>query len=236
MRIMLAVAIVLVGACNKDREKDAEIARLKAQLAAQKPAPTPPAPNPQPETVPPPATSGTPTPPPPPTASGQTDQDVGRAMGDRLLAGTLTADDMKILLREAERNKAITYAHLMKNADKYKNDPWRLRGRLIQINESNDGITTGQIALDEWGNQLMHFEGKLSTDFVENNVVEILGVLEGSYSYTAINGWEMTVPQILVAAMTKRGGLDKIAGKKQLRDENDIDRELRRQGLQRVPE
>lgn len=207
MRYVL-VAMLLV-ACNKGGDdKDKEIARLRAQLAAQKP----PAPNPQPETVPPAATSGTPMPPTPPPSEG-TDSSLGAALGNRLLAGTLTPEDLRILLNEAERNKAITYAHLRKNADKYKNDPWRLRGRLLQITES-DGLTSGQIALDEWGNQIMHFEGKLSTDFVENNVVEILGVLEGNFSYTAVNGWNMTVPQIVVAAMTKRGGLDKIAGKK----------------------
>ena len=202
MRYVL-VAMLLV-ACNKGDDKDKEIARLKAQLAAQKP----PAPNPQPETAPPPASAGATAVSPPSTLADPAD-----ALAKRVVAGNPTNDDLKQLVLDADANKSITFAHLKKNAEKYVGKPWRLAGQLLQIEEAN-GETTGQIALDAWGNQIVHFEGKISTDFVDHNYVEIVGLLGGNFSYTAVNGWNMTVPAILVASMTKRGGLDKLAGKK----------------------
>ena len=166
-----------------------------------------PAPNPQPETVPPPIAPGTAdNPPAPPTALSDDQKFIVKA-----LKGQLSADEMKKLIVDATANKSITYAHLKKNADRYKWKPWRCYGRIVEIAEEN-GSTRGRISLSDYSDSVLYFEYPGETDFVQNNVVEMAGLLASNFSYTSEAGWNITIPAISAVSITKRGGLDKIAG------------------------
>ncbi len=204
------LAALFLFACNKASDKDAEIARLKAQLAKDKA----PAPNPQPETVPPPVT-GPPSADQPPTAPANLSPD--ELLAKKIVNNQqLTPDEMKTLVTEANANKSITYAHLKKNADKYTWKPWRLTGRIVEIAEVK-GTTRGRVSLSDYADQVMYFEYGGETDFVENNVVEMAGVLASTFSYESQAGWKITIPAISAAALTKRGEIDKMAGIKHKR-------------------
>lgn len=129
----------------------------------------------------------------------------------RLLNGKADDDDLRDLIGEANKNRDITFAHLKKNADRYKLRPWRFRGRILEIAESG-GDTRARISLDSYGRSVMYVEAKFSTDFVENNFVEVLGLLAGSFDYTSQAGWHITVPAITAAAIEKPGALEKRLG------------------------
>jgi hypothetical protein len=209
----IVLVCFVAGACSKSSDKDAEIAALKAQLANQQKAQ--PSPNPQPETAPPRVAGGSRAPKVP--SAGNPADDLSK----KIVNGVkLSPDELKALVQMANVNKSITYAHLKKNADKYTWRPWRLTGRIVEIAENN-GLTRGRVSLSDYADQAMYFEYGGETDFVENNIVEMAGVLASNFSYTSQAGWKITIPAISVAAITKRGQIDKLAGIKHKRSEED---------------
>lgn len=177
-----------------------------------------PAPNPQPDTAPPPISPAVgdhaPAMPVATTAA--------EALTLKVLKGALSDGDLKTLVIEATANRSITYAHLKKNTDRYKWKPWRLYGRIVEISE-RDGTTRGRVSLSDWQDQVLFFEYPGETDFVQNNVVEMVGVLASTFDYTSQAGWNISIPAIAVAAITKRGGIDKLGGIKHRRSSDDDD-------------
>lgn len=136
------------------------------------------------------------------TAANTTAKPAETSLSDRIADGKVTDDDVKLLLEQAAKNRAITYAHLKKSTDRYKGDIWRFRGKILEIAESK-GTTRARIALDSYGQKAMLVEAPFETEFVEGNRVEVLGVLAGAYSYTSQAGWNITIPAMLAARITK---------------------------------
>lgn len=199
MRFVLAC--LLLCSCNNSGAKDREIELLKAQIAAQKDHPEPPEPPiAQPRELPPGISP----------------------LEDRLVRGKLTDADVAAFVRDGTANRGtITYAHLKKNAERYKGKPWRVNGVIVEIHE-HDGETTGRLVVNGYDpNAVVYFTQQGATDFVENTVVEMAGELWGNYTYESQAGWKITIPWLMSAAMTKRGGLDKIAGIKRRRSSED---------------
>ncbi|MGI8556490.1 MAG: hypothetical protein ACR2LT_09075 [Pyrinomonadaceae bacterium] len=108
----------------------------------------------------------------------------------------------------ADVDKSITYEQLKKNADRYAGKPWACKGKILQIQE-RDGNTTALISLDGWGNKNVQVGGELTTDFVENNQVYVVGYLAGNYSYTSIANWQITIPLLAARAIMKPGEVSK---------------------------
>ena len=97
--------------------------------------------------------------------------------------------------------KTISFAQLDKNPYKYEGDYVKYTGEILQITESF-GITGMRLAVTKsayggysasdviwvryWG----------TTDFVEEDVVTVYGEITGSYSYTSVAGWEITIPSM----------------------------------------
>lgn len=131
----------------------------------------------------------------------------------KIVAGNMSTEEIVELINEAKDNKAITYAHLKKNAEKYKGKPWRTIGRLVEVAEV-DGETRARLNTSPSGENIIYVVGKFETDFVEDNVVEVVGVLSGTFEYKSQAGWDLSIPALIMAAMTKRGGLDKLAREK----------------------
>lgn len=112
------------------------------------------------------------------------------------------SDEDQIRKNIAEIDKSITYEQLKKNADKYAGKAWACKGKIMQIQEDG-GRTTALIALDGWGNKNVQIAGNLTSDFVENNQVYVVGYLAGNYSYTSVANWELTIPGLAARAMLK---------------------------------
>ncbi len=73
-------------------------------------------------------------------------------------------------------------------------------GKVLQINE---GFITTDIRLavtkTSYGysvNDVIWVEYIGTTDFVEDDIVTVYGEITGSYSYTSIAGWKITLPSM----------------------------------------
>ncbi len=122
---------------------------------------------------------------------------------NRLFRGALTEADLSKMSTLADKNKTITYAHLKKNADRYKGEVWRFRGKILEISEGKDR-TIARVSLDGYGQSVLWVDAPFVTDFVDNNRVEVLGVIVGSHSYTSQAGWNISIPAVAAARITKR--------------------------------
>jgi hypothetical protein len=187
----LIVALVLCGACDgskpanralaeweKPRPLPKPTAEQKAAVAQPAATPVPPVENPE------------------------------DALVRRILTGTATVPDIIEMMKTAEANsKRITFAHLKKGPDKYKGEPWAFRGKILEIAEV-DGHTRARVAIDSYGQKAIYVEAGFTTDFVEDNTVDIVGLLWGSFSYKSQAGWDMSIPALYAAKIAKRGELD----------------------------
>ncbi len=100
----------------------------------------------------------------------------------------------------------IKYAHLKKNADRYKQIPWSFSGRIVEITETESG-SFARVSLDAFGNNIIFVVAQFHTDFVEGDSVDVLGMLAGSYSYKSQAGWDIAIPSMLARSIQKRGTL-----------------------------
>lgn len=115
--------------------------------------------------------------------------------------------EVKRVLSAAEKKarykkscKTIPYKHLKKNLDKYAGRRYKARGQILQIMEDFNR-TEMRIAVtrDSWGwniDDVIYVTYDGTTDFVEEDVVTVYGEITGSYSYTSVAGWQITVPGV----------------------------------------
>jgi len=112
---------------------------------------------------------------------------------------TLSKAEQKARYKKSCKN--IAYKQLKKNPDKYAGERYKAHGQILQIMEGF-GQTEMRIAVtkDSWGywnyDDVIYVTYEGTTDFVEEDVVTIYGEITGSYSYTSIAGWEITVPGV----------------------------------------
>ena len=111
-------------------------------------------------------------------------------------------DDATISKNIAGIDKAITYAHLKKNAAKYAGEPWAFTGKILEITEK-DGMTAARISIDDWAQNVLFVSGMLTTEFVEKDRVYVVGYLAGDYSYTSQANWKITIPSLAIRAVIK---------------------------------
>ena len=95
--------------------------------------------------------------------------------------------------------KTISFAQLEKNPDKYDGEYVKYTGEILQISEGY--FMTGiRLAVTQtsygWysADDVIWVEYVGTTDFVEEDVVTVYGEITGTYSYTSIAGWEITIP------------------------------------------
>jgi hypothetical protein len=189
----------VIGGGQPNDVKEREIAALKAQLAA---AQAPPAP-----AVAPPEAA---TPPPDPV------------LHQPVETGNLTGADLAALLALADGNKAITYSHLKKNAERYKGKEWAFSGPILEIQEAN-GRTIARINDGYYGESVMWIVAPFETDFVQGKVVDVAGLLAGTYEYKSQAGWDITIPALFAQSIQKRGTFDKVRPRSAHRHHTDDD-------------
>ena len=111
----------------------------------------------------------------------------------------LSAAEKKARYKKSCKN--ISYKRLKKNPDQYAGERYKARGKILQIMEGL-GQTEMRIAVtkDSWGywnyDDVIYVTYDGTTDFVEEDVVTVYGEITGSYTYTSIAGWTITVPGV----------------------------------------
>ena len=212
MRAMLLFCAVVATSGCKDRTaldaKDKEIAELKAKL--------------QPAAARPPASLGAAAQPQPSLTAEHADPPAAESEGSQALKVVVArvraaaADPAKLaaLVEEASAPevKKITYAHLKKNAIKYALSPYKFTGRILEVSE-HDGTSTARVSTDYYGNNVFYIVALGESDFVQGDVVDVLGFLTGTHSYESQAGWNITIPEMVTLPFLKRGTLAKLMPK-----------------------
>ena len=205
MRYVL-MAAMLVGCQRRDSAREKEIAELRAQVAklAEKSA----------ESEHPAAKEETPS---APSTRKVYDESKATADNERLGAdapGEMTGKWLEELLRRADENKSITYAHLKKNADRYATQAWSCRGRILEISEetlpNGPTFSSGRLSLSDYTDEVIAFVAPFTTDFVQGKVVDLAGFLTGKITYQSQAGWTITIPSIAARSIAKAGAFAKI--------------------------
>ncbi|MDP8254232.1 MAG: hypothetical protein P9M14_00645 [Candidatus Alcyoniella australis] len=104
----------------------------------------------------------------------------------------------------ASRVEKLSFARLDKNPDRWKGTFVRFRGQVFNIEEGG-GSTVMQVNVTHlgygiWNDQIMVFYGGY-TDAVKDDIITFYGTVSGSYSYTTVAGWTMTVPLVQAEAV-----------------------------------
>lgn len=131
--------------------------------------------------------------------------------------GKLSDADRLQILEESKHNTVIDYAKIKKNSARYMGKAWTLYGVIAEIHETEeDGepMTTARVLVATsyaGSDEVVYVTAPFRTDFVENSIVDVLGVLNRDISYTSQAGWNITIPGMIAVAIVKHGGLAKWA-------------------------
>lgn len=207
MRTVLILAAALACSC-KDAAKEKELAELRAKVAnieapplpglsaVRKAAPEISRPGLAQREVPPDSVE-------PPTEKDRIAAKVKHAAID------IAAFQALYLESQSPESKKLSYALLKKNPGRFSGTTWALTGKVIEIQETS-GVTICRLALDYYQQNIVFLAAFGVTDFVEGDVVDVLGVLNGSYSYTSEAGWNITIPSMVGTRLLKHGELAKL--------------------------
>lgn len=97
--------------------------------------------------------------------------------------------------------QSVSYKVLKKNPDKYIGTKVKFTGQVLEIQESGN-YTIMRIAVTNLGYGMWDFNDALlvefnnSTEIVEDDIVNVYGVITGTYTYTSIAGWNITIPSM----------------------------------------
>lgn len=101
----------------------------------------------------------------------------------------------------------IAYAELARNPDSYKGQYVSFRGQIIQVQESGSdlicriNVTKGNYGL--WNDTVLisyiYTDGE--SKFLNDDIVQLYGLYNGTYTYESVLGSNITVPQIQVKYM-----------------------------------
>ncbi|EAD5308146.1 hypothetical protein ED407_02855 [Listeria monocytogenes] len=98
-----------------------------------------------------------------------------------------------------ENSKDISFQMLDKNADNYINEPYYIKGEVVQaIEDGGETLLRVNITKDEYGD----YDNTVAvlyddvTDAVEDDIIEVYGKIYGKYKYESTIGAKLTVPGI----------------------------------------
>lgn len=80
-----------------------------------------------------------------------------------------------------------------------------------------------RVSLDYYGNSVIWVISMGESEFVQNDVVDVIGFLTGTHSYQSQAGWNITIPEMVALPFMKRGTLAKLSpkGKGAKRDDDE---------------
>lgn len=95
--------------------------------------------------------------------------------------------------------KAIEFKVLNKNPDAYKGQKYFATGQVVQIME-NFGTTDIRLNVtrDQWGywDDTIYVTFKGTVPAYEDSIIRVWGEIKGSYTYTSVAGWNITLPWV----------------------------------------
>lgn len=106
-------------------------------------------------------------------------------------------------------NSRLTYAHIHKNPARYMNTPWKFTGRILEIHE-DDVMTKARISVDYYGSQQFLVLTYGQSPFIEGDMVDVLGLLTGPFTYQTQANWTVTIPSMIAVPLLKRGEINRI--------------------------
>lgn len=97
--------------------------------------------------------------------------------------------------------QSLDYLKLKKNPDRYAGEYVKYSGEIVEIQEG-DNFTIIRLAVTKTSygydfNDIVFVNYPGYTDYVDEDIVTVYGVINGSYSYTSQAGWEITVPSMI---------------------------------------
>jgi hypothetical protein len=197
-----ALALLLFASCNRtDPAKEKELVELRDKVAKLQ---APPAMAAVKEAAPPVVR------PQEPPAEAVESPTEGQKIAAKVkhAATDLKAFAELLLESDSPESKRLSYALLKKNPDRFAGTPWRVTGRIVEIQETN-GTTICRLALDYYQQNIVFVVAFGETDFVEGDTVDVLGIISGAYTYRSQAGWNITIPSLVGTRLLKRGDLAK---------------------------
>lgn len=92
----------------------------------------------------------------------------------------------------------FSYDLVARNADEYKNNKYKVTGRVIQLTNTKDTSTDMRVALNNDSDQTIYLRN-VSIDnskFLEDDYITIYAVVLGEHSYTSIMNQKITLPEL----------------------------------------
>lgn len=97
--------------------------------------------------------------------------------------------------------ESLSYKELKKNPDKHIGKKVKYNGKVLEVTES-EGKTVMRIAVTKLNYGIWDFNDAIwvtfdgETSAVEDSIISVYGDITGSFSYTSIAGWKITIPSI----------------------------------------
>ena len=91
----------------------------------------------------------------------------------------------------------ITYQQLNSNANSYLNQRITYQGTIVQVCSSNE------YRVDVGSSDIVYVIDNSNSNFIQDDLIQLWGVVDGYYSYTSQAGWQITIPKIQSHYMEK---------------------------------
>lgn len=127
---------------------------------------------------------------------------------DRISTEEIEITEDLIRFLDYRNKEPIGYVHLKKNAKRYAGKPIALTGKIIEIQEGEEG-TFARVGLNGNNDDVFAVGARFQTDFVENNWIGITGYLAGAFEYTSQAGWNVTIPAVAARHIVSKRDFDK---------------------------
>jgi len=116
---------------------------------------------------------------------------------------SLSDSDRKNIKNTAKQGP--NYKELIKNSDRFIGNVVVYSGKVIQIQEEKNGDGFIRLNLDNdlFSDEIIFVNYSKSTDVVEDDLVTIYGILNGSYTYTSQANYNITIPSLNAGVIEK---------------------------------
>jgi hypothetical protein len=114
------------------------------------------------------------------------------------LTDSISYDDYKKKVKND--SEEIRFALLDKNPDKHTGDRVKFEGQIVQIMEDESStIIRLAVTKDSYGydmDDIMYITYDTTTPFVEDDIINVYGVIQGSETYESQAGYQITLPSM----------------------------------------
>src|SRR5665648_177747 len=139
---------------------------------------------------------------------------VKQVAADKVIADAKAVEDKKIAdakaaaAVEAAKPKHIAYKELARNPDTYNGTNVIFTGQVIQVQESGDLVNLRvNVTKNTYGYEdtvlIQYDKSIISGRVLDDDVITFSGMSMGLLTYKTVMGAEMTIPQVLVTAISR---------------------------------